>query len=118
MGLNLEAIGSGMSMKLLWTNPAPKNSFSGQTVQLPGLSGFDMAMIIAETSTDGGVLPAVIATKEFPTGKLSYYTNDAGSERSFEFDFESEQCEFKSITSGGSNVNGFRIPVKIYGIKL
>ena len=41
--------GGGISMTLLWTNPAPTSNFSAQTVSLD-LSGYDAVCIITKTT--------------------------------------------------------------------
>lgn len=104
----------GTQMTLLWTNPSPTTSFSAQTVKIEGLSKFNMAMLLSESSTDGSILPTIIVLRDFPDGKISYYAGSAGADRNFYFDFDADECKFEDASGG----NDYRIPVQIYGMQL
>lgn len=119
MGLNLEAVGSGMPMKLLWENENPTETFPAQTISL-SLSSYDLICIVINNSIKTIFPPLFLSKNERgiavqPTVQNVY--------RAFTFNENGVVVEDAMIINSYGNENGTKsgincIPIKIYGIKL
>lgn len=120
MGLNLETVGSGMSMKLLWTNPNPKSNISSNTkLSVGALAQYDaiMAVVLGTTGTQATV-PACVVQKEKPMFSASFYSQGFNAFRSYTVNFEEGTITAGTGYSGTSTANaGVIILYKVYGIK-
>lgn len=118
MGLNLESVGGGMQIDLLWTNPSPTASFSAKTVSLD-LSGYDSVMVISDNDY-GSIFPPVIV--DMGKSGILLQCTDVIRYRKFrtsatgvEFENGSVQNSY-NVAEAVSTNSKIVIPYKIYGI--
>lgn len=63
MGVAPRIAGRGKGLNLLWENPAPTESFAGQTITVPGLSRYKY-ILISFGRTGGQNAAVVLATSD------------------------------------------------------
>lgn len=119
MGMNLETVGTGLEMKLLWTNPNPKTAFSPQTVNLNGeFPAFCVSFFAAANNTLQMQTQIVVADEGAATQRIvfvNYYTS-VGSR---DVNVYKNALYFGNSNSGSGGVvdNTKIIPYQIYGIQ-
>lgn len=120
MGLNLETVGSGMSMKLLWTNPNPTSNISSNTkLSVGALAQYDAIMAIMLSTTDTqNIVPACVVQKEKPTFSASFRSQGFNAFRSYTVNFEEGTITAGAGYTGTATANaGVILLYKVYGIK-
>ena len=121
------------SIKLLWTNPSPTTTFSGQKVSLD-LSGYDAIGVAARpymSSAYDYITPMVVASRGDAQGVLmSFAGSSANYTGAFDCGVRGFNWDNSGVTFYGASevnlsvnntwqqgMNGHTIPVHIWGIK-
>ena len=110
----------GMKMDLLWTNPSPTSSFSGQTVSID-LSEYDFVYITGLQLNTNSVGYDSDLTRVGDKGILWSFVSGYTSHRMYSVGTSGIAFENGSRqTAIGTNAdnNGHCIPTNIYGIKM
>lgn len=109
---------TGVTMKLLWTNPNPDSNFAAQTVSV-NLSGYDFFAIVPIFSVASpNIIPMQVFTCDDSTSHVLAITARSNSNNGGRLiTFSTSGLTFTSATYSGSTNNSYAIPYKIYGIR-
>lgn len=117
--------GQQKGLKLLWTNPAPTESFEPQTLSLD-LTGYDLINILTTVNSLSNYYTNHVVMKipdkyqslvEF-FGSQKMHRNILVSNSGIEFQVNLKYATYQADTAGGTIDNSKNRPIYIYGIKL
>lgn len=117
--------GQQKGLKLLWTNPAPTESFEPQTLSLD-LTGYDLINIITTANSESNYYTNHVVMKipdkyqslpEF-FGSQKMHRHIIVSNSGIEFTVNIKYDVYQANTAGGTIDNSKNRPIYIYGIKL
>lgn len=124
-GQTLDAVLGEEKLKLLWTNPAPTESFEEQTLSLD-LTGYDLINILTTVNSLSNYYTNHVVMKipdkyqvlvEF-FGSQKMHRNIIVSNSGIEFQVNLKYATYHADTAGGTIDNSKNRPIYIYGIKL
>ena len=115
MSQNLEYVGGGVSMNLLWENPAPTAVFAPQTVTINNISQYKLVMILFRNSM--AVAPVGDSSTIFEASGGTNGSSGAYQTRAFQIKSDGIQF-FGGVQGGVTGNNSFMIPCSIYGIQI
>ena len=106
---------TGISMRLVWTNPAPTSNFDAQLLSL-ALGGYDAVIIFIKQTASASYgsfcfapmnVPTTVFTKGHQNGNLyGRYITVTGA-----------GIDFSTGYSGSTTGTSYAVPLYIYGIK-
>lgn len=123
--MNSFAVPAYGKVKLLWTNPAPTESFEPQTLSLD-LTGYDLINILTTVNSSSNYytnhvvmkIPGKVQVLVDFFGSQKMHRNIIVSNSGIEFDSNVKYANYQADTAGGTTDNSKNRPIYIYGIKL